>query len=76
MIGSICCATFAQLILIFGELTSSAELGVGTSLVSGSLKVASPAKPASTAKIMNVPLLKKKQIYISLLQYLYADILQ
>ena len=46
--------------LYYCEQTSSAELGVGTPFVSGSLKVANPANPDKIAKIMNVPFLKWK----------------
>ena len=37
--------------------TSSAEAGVKTPFVSGNRKVAKPANPDSTAKIINVPFL-------------------
>ena len=52
------------------EQTSSAELGVGTPLVSGSLKVANPARPDNTAKMIRVPVLRitlqihKKTVFV------------
>lgn len=57
----------SQTNLLSKQQTSSAELGVGTPIVSGSLNVASPAKPDNTAKIISVPILNKNKLNLQLL---------